>query len=571
MRGTDTGGQPAGNGPALKDAPPGIKLAVLLGQVAGLAKRYPGSDDDDVAVAAGRWDAIESWAAAQKLAAIRELIRRRPAAGRETRNGQLPMAWRKDLTEEVALELGITKTAADALIALAWALEVRLPLTAAALEAGNLNLPKARLIADETAVLSDEDAGQAEAMVAGKWDGKTWSQIRSLIARAVVNTDPEGAVKRREQAEREDARVRFWREHAGTAGLAGYNLPADRALRAMANVQNRARAYKRWGIPEPMQLLRVRAMLDLLTGTDSRSQFPRTAPGVGNDAQNAEDPEDTRSDDRAGHDPDDDDDGDGGPEYGDPGNGPAGDDAPGGRPGADDGLAANLDLTIPLRNLLGLTHRAGEAHGFGVLDPGLARRLAAEAAKNPRSQFRVIVTDDEGRAIGFGQASRTRRPWADKPPRLGQQTPGSIRGGTAMATFVPAGPGPSDGYGAWTLSIGPLGLAIKLAPIPLDECDHRFESKGYQPSDTLRRLVEIRDGECTMPVCVRHPRGCDWEHAVPWPTGRTCVCNGGARCRHDHIIKQSPDWKIEQLPGGYHRWTTPAGLTYTKGPREYPL
>jgi hypothetical protein len=74
-----------------------------------------------------------------------------------------------------------------------------------------------------------------------------------------------------------------------------------------------------------------------------------------------------------------------------------------------------------------------------------------------------------------------------------------------------------------------------------------------------------------MPICVRHPRGCDWEHAVPWPAGRTCSCNGGARCRHDHIIKQSPRWNVEQLPGGLHRWTTPSGLTYTKGPKDYPI
>ena len=41
-------------------------------------------------------------------------------------------------------------------------------------------------------------------------------------------------------------------------------------------------------------------------------------------------------------------------------------------------------------------------------------------------------------------------------------------------------------------------------------------------------------------------------------------------CRHDHHIKQDPRWKVKQLPQG-RRWTTPAGLTYTKGPKHYPI
>jgi hypothetical protein len=233
--------QPTGNSETLSGTPPGPRLAGLLGQAAGPGKRYPGLDDGGTVVAAGRWDALESWCVSQKLAAVRELIRRNPAAGHET-SGGLPGAWRDSLTEEIALELAITKTAAAALINLAWTLEKRLPLTAAALDAGIVNHGKARMIADETAVLSDADAAAAEALVAGSWAGKTWSQIRAKIARAVVNVDPDGAEKRREQAEKHEARVRFWREHAGTAGLAGYGLPTDQALKAHQNIQHRARA-----------------------------------------------------------------------------------------------------------------------------------------------------------------------------------------------------------------------------------------------------------------------------------------------------------------------------------------
>ena len=113
---------------------------------------------------------------------------------------------------------------------------------------------------------------------------------------------------------------------------------------------------------------------------------------------------------------------------------------------------------------------------------------------------------------------------------------------------------------------------VKLVPIPVTDCDHRYESAGYRPSAVLRHLIEVRDGQCTQPTCARAARRCDFEHAVPYDQGgRTCACNGGCRCRRDHRVKQSPGWKVEQLPGGLHRWTTPSGRQYTKGPREYPV
>jgi hypothetical protein len=641
------GNNPAGDSSALSGTAPGLELIGLLRAAAGPAERYAAASDGTVVVAAGRWDAAESWVAARKLAAIRELIRRRPAEGCETRVGELPDLWCKDLAEEIALELGISTNAADGLISLAWTLARRLPLTAAALDAGILNLGKARMIAAETSVLPDEDARAAEALAAGMWQGKTWGQIRNRIARAVVEVDPDGARKRREQAEREEARVRFWREQAGTAALAGYGLPTDQALQAHQNIQARALAYKRHGIKEPLELLRVMAMMDLLNGADARDRYPAGDPPSGTgaaadhnpphghgpapgedggvlDDESANGPDDpgpgpedygepedygpdqdgNREDDgpAAGHDdepetggpdgpeddepdepetgrpdgPEDDepdepeDGGPGGPWNGGPG-GPGG--AGGGpdtSPADGDGLAANVELTIPLATLLGLAERPGEAHGLGVLDPGLVRRLAAEAARNPRSVFEIILTDPKGRAIGYGKAVRRRRTRRDTPPPPGHQTPGGTRDDTAMAAFASARTDLGDGYGAWQLRIGDLEFTVTLIAIPEGECEHRYESKGYRPSGTLRRLVQVRDGHCTMPVCVRHPRGTDFEHAVPWPQGRTCTCNGGCRCRHHHRVKQSKGWDVEQLPSGLHRWTTPAGKQYIKGPRQYP-
>jgi hypothetical protein len=127
--------------------------------------------------------------------------------------------------------------------------------------------------------------------------------------------------------------------------------------------------------------------------------------------------------------------------------------------------------------------------------------------------------------------------------------------------------------GNWTLSApGGLELAMRIEPVPTRDCDHRHESHAYQPNDTLRHLVQVRDCTCTFPSCSRHARDSDWEHAQPYDKGgRTCACNGGARSRRCHRVKQSPGWKVTQPKPGWHQWTTPAGRTYTQAPYRYPV
>jgi hypothetical protein len=53
--------------------------------------------------------------------------------------------------------------------------------------------------------------------------------------------------------------------------------------------------------------------------------------------------------------------------------------------------------------------------------------------------------------------------------------------------------------------------------------------------------------------------------------GGICACCQGPKCRHDHRLKQQPGWKVDQLPDGTFRWTTPAGRTYDTEPTRYPV
>ena len=114
-------------------------------------------------------------------------------------------------------------------------------------------------------------------------------------------------------------------------------------------------------------------------------------------------------------------------------------------------------------------------------------------------------------------------------------------------------------------------LTVRPDPVPVLECDHRYQTHHYQPSDRLRHLVQIRDGTCTFPPCNRHARDSDFEHALPYDKGgKTCPCNAGARSRACHQVKQSPGWNVTQPKPGWHRWETPAGRVYEQEPKRYP-
>jgi hypothetical protein len=135
----------------------------------------------------------------------------------------------------------------------------------------------------------------------------------------------------------------------------------------------------------------------------------------------------------------------------------------------------------------------------------------------------------------------------------------------------PGAPDPQGDYGTWALVLpGGRRFIVRLDVVPTFDCDHRQETHGYQPSDKLRHLVQVRDGTCTFPPCNRHARESDFEHAVPYDKGGiTCMCNAGARSRACHRVKQSPDWNVTQPKPGWHRWQTPAGRVYVQEPKRY--
>ena len=255
------------------------RLALLVDELSGPERRCPGATGDELVGLLRAWAAIESWAAAAKLGVIREMMRREApraaattATCRTTGPGRCATSWRARWPARPSRP---RRTAS-----LAWQLQARLPGIAARLDDGTLTCAKARAITETFEQLTDPDAAAAEALIADQLAGKTYTQVLRLAEQAALTVDPDLAERRREHAQKSDARVTFFRELAGTAGLSGRDLPPDEALAAMATVNARAEEYKESGAfgDTPMDVLRAHAYLDLINGVPAATRIAAAEP-----------------------------------------------------------------------------------------------------------------------------------------------------------------------------------------------------------------------------------------------------------------------------------------------------
>jgi hypothetical protein len=232
--------------------------------------------------------------------------------------------------------------------------------------------------------------------------------------------------------------------------------------------------------------------------------------------------------------------------------------------------------------------RAGDNRLLGPLDPALARDLAAAAARSPASRWEITVADEHGYAAGHGVARPARgsgHQW--HPPGPASSALPARVNLIITETFLhqlqsqAAQPRPGAPPGDWALTPANPGtlvltlpggrqLAVRFDVVPVYGCDHRYQVNSYLPGDRLRRLVQVRDHECTWPPCSRPARESDFEHAIPYDKGgATCACNAGARSRRCHQVKQMPGWTLTQPTPGWHQWTSPTGRTYVQEPWRY--
>jgi hypothetical protein len=267
------------------------------------------------------------------------------------------------VTEEVAATLTLTGRSATTLVELSRRLE-RLSATRAALAAGLIDARRAAVIADHTALLSDAHALAVQDAVLPRAGGMTTAQLAVACQRAILACDPQAAIRRRQQAQK-DARVEAWAEAAGTAALAGRDLDPAAVTAARQTLDDDAHWLKAHGVPGSHDQLSAAAMMCRLAGQPLASLLP-PAPPPGPAAQ-----------------------------------GPAAPAAAAPRPG---GLGGSVNLTMPAATWLGRSDAPGEISGTGPADAGTCHDLATGLAASPAARWCITVVDRRGRAVAHGCA-----------------------------------------------------------------------------------------------------------------------------------------------------------------------
>ena len=309
-QGSAQAAQPGGANPAAQAAQPGGANPAAQGAPAGGTAGATSAVQGAPAASAGRVNPAAQGAPADGTAGANSAARGAPAAPAGGAGGATPAAQAPAAAPaggvnpaagapaggpaaepgfpevispfasyELSLALTLTGRSADAYLDFAVELATKLPETMAALEAGQIDIIRARIIAEATHVLSAEHTAAVEERIFPRAGQQTSGQLRAALARAVLAADPGAARARREEAQR-DARVLRWREDAGTAALCGRDLPSADVLAADQRISARARDLRSAGVTGTLDELRARAYLDYLLGRDSMPPQPSGQPGT---------------------------------------------------------------------------------------------------------------------------------------------------------------------------------------------------------------------------------------------------------------------------------------------------
>ncbi len=417
----------------------------------------------------------------------------------------------------------------------------------AALQAGEIDWAKAAVFADELAVLDDDATAQAiAARLLGRAGPGGWTtgQLRAGLRRAVLAADPEAADRRRADA-RADAAVTAWDESSGNAALAGRELPPAEVLAADARLTALARWLQARGAAGTISQLRAAVYTALLNGRPLEALLTElTAADAVASPDAAEAPDQATADDNAAADEAAADDDTASHAAGDAavpdaarGSDAAGPYAAGdaAEPAADDAawreapawpaVSGTIHLTMPLSAFLG-GGEPGEVAGHGPVAASTSRELAAMLGRSTTTRWCLTLTGPGGLAAGHACASR--------------------------------GPAAGQPVVSWA-----AGLRARLGLLETGSCRHPRESAAYQPPESLRHLITVRQRRCSHPGCRRPATRCDLDHTVPFDQGgRTCECNLAPLCRHHHRCKQAPGWQLTQTKPGQMTWRTPSGRIY---------
>ncbi len=168
-------------------------------------------------------------------------------------------------SDDVGAALNLTRRAADNELGFALELRERLPKVWETLSQGRIDVRRARTIVQGTSHLSEDTARNVVERIIDRAPNLTTGQLAARIRRLCIETDPEEAKTRYENA-REERRVVIEATTDGTADLHAYGLPADRAAAISKKLNRLARNLKKREGSRTMDQLRADVFTDLLYG-----------------------------------------------------------------------------------------------------------------------------------------------------------------------------------------------------------------------------------------------------------------------------------------------------------------
>ncbi|WP_231405417.1 HNH endonuclease signature motif containing protein [Actinomadura viridis] len=543
--------------------PPGPALGVCL---SGGRERLGDLTDSELLEVAAAAHRQAAWAQSRELAAIAELSRRRAQAEEAEEDAGDPrvLSSRESVTEEVASTLTVTGNAAATLVHLAERLAVDLPGTREALEAGRIDLPKARVICDLSEGLPEGVVRRVEEAVIGRASGQTTGQLRRRIRRIVQRLAPEAIEQRRSDAVAR-RRLEVWDTASGTADLGLLDLAPEEAHGIYNKITAVAAGLRSDGDVRPLNLIRADLAKTLLQG----AELPEAVRALLTSAQ-ARSPA-TNADEQTPPPP---------------------------RPELDElsALSGHADKAKQSPPVQGA--RMGVSELLAPVVP-----MSAGERPVPASRMNDDGRSPTARAGASGLPAPVARPgegpvlttcvmdvdeWVSAAiPADGAFTSAGMAGPGEELTEVRALAGMVDRRLTGVLNraraLGRLeelpqmiGRAVRdihdrLATAREAHCQggaDRHGHAGYRPPAVMRREVEDRHPTCVFPTCNIRSSRCDLDHTTPWSPGITCACNLAPLCRRHHRTKQTRGWKLTQIWPGLLIWITPSGAWHITLPNR---
>ena len=217
------------------------------------------SADADTALAAiGSLEQVIAHAQAMQMAWMNRFLDHRLAPGSR---------YSKYAAAEVAAELTWSTQTADKRLSLAYQLGSTLQRTWGAMYLGEIDLTKARALADIIAPLDVDKARLVEDELLPKAGERTVRWVRDKTRKQVLRIDPDGAEARRKERAKE-RRVEKSPDDDGMSWLSAY-LPADKVEAAYRRVDAIAHSLKTREDPRSLDEVRADVLIDLLLGNPS--------------------------------------------------------------------------------------------------------------------------------------------------------------------------------------------------------------------------------------------------------------------------------------------------------------